>query len=77
MGLERLDGTRHYRRHAVRCWWCDVEAIEVFETYVMESAEPVSRVARWPDGDHTHAERAPTAEELAAEAYKFLTDQSR
>lgn len=63
----------------MRCWWCGVEPDDA-ETYDVMSGEdspPVRRVehVRWPGGDHTHAERPPTADELADQACRMLSSR--
>ena len=50
----------------MKCWQCGAEPEEVYEVVSMETQQPVRVVARWPTGDHEHAERPPTPEELAA-----------
>lgn len=62
-----------------------MEPIEIVEeTYdlrTMEQAEPIRQIShswpRWPDSDHTHAERPPTADELAEQAYAMLNQRVR
>jgi hypothetical protein len=36
----------------------------MYEVYVIEGAAPAATHVRWPVGDHVHAERPPSAEEL-------------
>lgn len=52
----------------MRCWQCDVEPDEVHEVVSAESAEPIRRIPGWPAGDHPHAEKPPTGDELLDEA---------
>lgn len=67
----------------MRCWWCGAEPIEVveesYDICTVEQVAPVRTIShswvRWPEGDHTHAERAPTAEELAQQAYAMLNQR--
>lgn len=56
----------------MKCWWCGVEPIEVFDIHVMDQAGVVRQVPHWPDGDHPHSEHHPTADRLAEDAYALL-----
>jgi hypothetical protein len=46
----------------VTCWWCGVEPDEVIE--IRNFGGTVSLIPHWPAGDHTHAEKPPTADEM-------------
>jgi hypothetical protein len=59
----------------MRCWWCGAEPVEIHELRTMESNVPVRLIPEWPPGDHPHSERPPTADELAAEAYRLLNQR--
>lgn len=45
----------------------------------MGSTRPVRQIRHpiWPTGDHTHSETAPTADELAEQAYAMLNERVR
>lgn len=55
----------------MRCWICGVEPVKVDVTALRE---PQSRwlYGRWPDGDHKHAARPPSPDELVAEGFKAV-----
>jgi hypothetical protein len=63
----------------MNCWWCGVEplSVETYDIHVIESVDPVRTIshARWPEGDHTHAENAPAADELGEQAYRMLNQR--
>lgn len=59
----------------MNCWWCGVEPVDVHEVRVMEQVEPLRLIPHWPGGDHPHSELPPTADELAAEAYRLLNQR--
>jgi hypothetical protein len=56
----------------MRCWWCGVEPVGVYDVHNLESAEPV-QVAVWQGGgDHPHRVQPPTPDELIENAYELL-----
>ena len=59
----------------MRCWWCGVEPVEVYDVHVMERAEPVRQIPHWPGGDHAHSEHPPTADEMADAAQRLLSQR--
>jgi len=62
---------------SARCWACQVEPVELHEITAMADAEKVY-LPRWPaDGDHEHAERPPTPDELVAAGARALDQVMR
>lgn len=46
----------------ISCWWCGVEPDDIVEiTYF---GGRLDRIPNWPAGDHPHAEKPPTADEM-------------
>jgi hypothetical protein len=61
----------------MRCWICGVEPDEVYDIHVMESAQAVRQVPKWPAGDHRHSETPPSPEDLLAEANWMMEERIR
>jgi hypothetical protein len=63
----------------MNCWRCGIEplSVETYDICVLESVDPVRTIShpRWPEADHTHAVAAPTADELAEQAYRLLSER--
>lgn len=49
----------------LKCWQCGVAPLGVVEVTTLSSAEPSYLPMGWPQGDHPHAETAPTPGDLA------------
>jgi hypothetical protein len=47
---------------AMSCWQCGVQPEDLVE--VRSLGGPVRFIPQWPAGDHEHAEKPPTPEEL-------------
>jgi hypothetical protein len=62
----RQDRAYDGRMEDVRCWWCGVKPIVVFEEQRLCQAEPSYRY-NWPNSDHDHAVKPPTPGQLLAE----------
>lgn len=57
----------------MRCWLCGAEPLEVHSVVGMESPNPVIIFVRWPEnGDHEHADRPPTPDELIESGHVAL-----
>lgn len=56
----------------MRCWWCGAEPDGLVDVMVMESAQPIRQIPIWPQGDHIHAEKPPTPNDLLQQAYGLL-----
>lgn len=55
----------------MRCWFCGVEPLDVFEVTALGDAEP-RFLANWPAGNHEHAERPPSPAQLEAAGHEAL-----
>lgn len=47
----------------VSCWWCGVEPDSIVEVTQFGGA-PIRYIFNWPDGDHPHAEKPPSPNEM-------------
>jgi hypothetical protein len=56
----------------ITCWQCGVEPLTVHETTTLSDPQPTYIAGRWPDGDHAHAERAPSPGELEQAGHEAL-----
>lgn len=65
-------GLPDVRAVTMRCWQCGVEPLDVIEVTTLSQAKPEYVPGRWPPGDHPHALRPPTPQELVDDGHQRL-----
>lgn len=55
----------------MRCWACGVEPAHLFEITTLGDAQP-RYLPQWPPGDHEHAERQPSPDQLEQAGHEAL-----
>jgi hypothetical protein len=59
----------------LRCWQCGIEPDDVF--VIRRLCGSVDYIPDWPSGDHKHAVRAPTPDELVTDGRVALDTVQR